>query len=143
MAITQAIEFLRAALGGGSLLANDVRARAKAAGVSWAAVRRAKQRIGVVAVRESEGSAGAGRWLWSLPKAQQGGQDAQQAQLQAAQPLDAQPQPAQSPRQRVITVKRSPVGPDEISHEEWRALGCSVERLKEFLRQRSTETANV
>ena len=53
MAITQAIDFLRAVLGGGPLPVNVVRAQAKAAGVSWAAVRRAKQRIGVVAVRES------------------------------------------------------------------------------------------
>jgi hypothetical protein len=86
MAITQAIEFLRAVLSVGPLPANVMRARAKAAGLSWASLRRAKQQLGIEAVRESEGSAGAGRWLWSLPKAQQDGQDAQQAQLQAAQP---------------------------------------------------------
>jgi hypothetical protein len=55
------------------------------------------------------------------------------------------PSAATPPRQRTIVVKRpgiAPEGPDEISHECWLKLGCSVERLKEFLSQRSTETAN-
>jgi hypothetical protein len=59
---------------------------------------------------------------------------------------DSQPLTQQPPRQRTITVRRpgiAPEGPDEISHECWLGLGCSVERLKEYLRQRSTETANV
>jgi hypothetical protein len=146
MAMTQAIGFLRAALSGGPLPATVVRAQAKAANVSWAAARRAKQRIGVEARRESEGGAGAGRWLWLLPvqgagQGVQGAQAAQVAPTQAAQPSAAQP----PSRPRTITVKRpgiAPVGPDEISHELWQSLGCSVERLKEFLRQRGAETAN-
>jgi hypothetical protein len=99
MAISQAIEFLRAALGAGPLSANDVRARAKAAGLSWASLRRAKQQLGIEAVRESEGSAGAGRWLWSLQKAQQDGQDAQPSVVppQAAQSQAAQPRAVQLP----------------------------------------------
>jgi hypothetical protein len=55
------------------------------------------------------------------------------------------PSAATPPHQRVITVKRpgiAPEGPDEISHERWLELGCSVERLKAYLRQRGTETAN-
>jgi hypothetical protein len=55
------------------------------------------------------------------------------------------PPAATPPHQRVITVKRpgiAPEGPDEISHECWLELGCSVERLKKYLHQRSTETAN-
>lgn len=46
---------------------------------------------------------------------------------------------------RTITVKRpgvAPHGPDEISWEQWQALGCEVSRLKEFLRQRSEAKIN-
>jgi hypothetical protein len=55
------------------------------------------------------------------------------------------PPAATPPHQRVITVKRpgiAPEGPDEISHECWLELGCSVERLKKYLHHRSAETAN-
>ena len=59
----------------------------------------------------------------------------------AVQPQAARPADVELPRQRVITVRRPgvvPQGPNEISHEQWHELGCSVERLKEFLRQRSS-----
>jgi hypothetical protein len=164
MAISQAIEFLRAALSGGSLPATVVRAQAKAAGVSWAAARRAKQRIGVEALRKSEGGGGAGCWFWSLPVqgakgVGQGVQDAQFTQLnqpaqlnqfappaqltQAVQPAAQPPAAITPPRQRVITVKHRPVGPDEISHADWQNLGCSTERLKLFLRQRDQQFAQL
>jgi hypothetical protein len=55
-------------------------------------------------------------------------------------PVPVQPSAAITPpRQRVITVKHRPVGPDEISHADWQALGCSTERLKLFLRQRDQQ----
>jgi hypothetical protein len=154
--------FLRELLVGGPLLSlpsNTVRERVEAAGFAWSTVRRAKNQLGILAVRESEGGGGAGRWLWSLPKGQaalaQTMQAAQavQMKLQAAQAAPAaptqvtQPPAAQPPSHpRTITVKRpgiAPVGPDEISHELWQSLGCSVERLKKYLHQRSTEIANV
>jgi hypothetical protein len=157
MAIERAVIFLRELLAGGPLLSNEVRVRAEAAGLSWSTIRRAKDQLGVEAVRESEGGSGYGRWRWVLPKGQvalcQISQEAQAtpAEMQSAQPSPlpraAQSQAAQPPfHPRTITVKRpgiAPVGPDEISHELWQSLGCSVERLKKYLHQRSTEIANV
>ena len=45
----------------------EVKAAAEGAGISWPSVRKAKERLGVTAVRELVGASGAGRWLWSLP----------------------------------------------------------------------------
>ena len=39
-------------------------------GSSWATVRRAKDRLGAKAQRQSEGKSGAGRWVWALQDAQ-------------------------------------------------------------------------
>jgi hypothetical protein len=143
MAITQAIEFLRTALSGGPLSANDVRAQAKAAGVSWAAVRRGKSRIGIVTTRKSVGSAGDGQWFWSLPK----GQDAQAQGVQAAQVVQAAPA-AQPSMPRTILVRRPgvvPAGPNELSWEQWQALGSETgkdcPRIREFLRQREATSS--
>jgi hypothetical protein len=141
MAIGQAVSFLRELLAGGPLPTNEVRARAEAAGFAWAMIRRAKDHLGIEAIRKSEGSAGAGRWLWSLPVSQSAKAEQQVAQgVQAAQTQVAQAaQPP--PRPREIKVRRPgvvPQGPDEISWEQWQAVGCSVERLKDFLRQRGT-----
>jgi hypothetical protein len=153
-----AINFLQEQLGGGPVATNELQTRAQAAGIAWASLRRAKQQLGIEAVRESVGGAAAGKWFWSLPK-QQAVQD---AQTQAVQPPAAQPQAAQlsavqaaqlqtaqstvppvaspPPRSRVITVKRPGVaatGPDEISHEQWESLGRDTARLRAFLQQRS------
>jgi putative DNA primase/helicase len=59
-------EFLREALAGGAVAVIDLKADAKEAGLSWATIRRAKDRLGVVAKRESHGRDGAGRWTWAL-----------------------------------------------------------------------------
>src|SRR5215471_9859424 len=59
-------EFLREALAGGAVGVIDLKADAKGAGLSWATIRRAKDRLGVVAKRESHGRDGAGRWTWTL-----------------------------------------------------------------------------
>ena len=60
-------EFLREALAGGALAVIDLKADGKEAGLSWATIRRAKDRLGVVATRESHGRDGAGRWTWAMP----------------------------------------------------------------------------
>jgi hypothetical protein len=154
----QAQAFLRDLLGASPLPANTVRAQAEEAGFAWATIRRAKHQLGVEVVRESVGGTGEGRWLWSLPKEQdaqpqdtQAAQVAQTAQASAppTQPAQAQAvstpaSPATPPRSREIKVRRPgvvPQGPDEISWEQWQELGCSVERLKGFLRQREAANA--
>jgi putative DNA primase/helicase len=63
----EAEEFLREALAGGAVAVIDLKADAKEAGLSWATIRRAKDRLGVVAKRESHGRNGGGRWTWALP----------------------------------------------------------------------------
>jgi putative DNA primase/helicase len=60
-------EFLREALAGGAVAVIDLKADAKEAGLSWATVRRAKERLGIVAERESHGRDGGGRWTWAMP----------------------------------------------------------------------------
>jgi hypothetical protein len=143
MAIERAVIFLRELLAGGPLPATVVRTRAEAAGFSWGTTRRAKDQLQIKAVRESAGGGGDGQWLWSLSN----GQD---VQAQAAQTQAAQTQAAQSvepPRQRrVITVRRPGVpaaGPDELTHEQWQALGSEVgencPRIREFLRRRDQQ----
>jgi putative DNA primase/helicase len=63
----EAAEWLRTVLVDGPMSAADVRSQAQAAGLAWATVRRAKERLGIVPQRLSEGAAGAGRWVWALP----------------------------------------------------------------------------
>jgi hypothetical protein len=63
----EAEEFLRDALAGGAMAVMDLKADAKEAGLSWATIRRAKDRLGVVAERESYGRDGGGRWTWAMP----------------------------------------------------------------------------
>ena len=63
----EAIEFLRQELAKGPVPMREIRERAEGAGLSWATVRRAKDSLGIVPERISEGSDGAGRWVWALP----------------------------------------------------------------------------
>jgi hypothetical protein len=63
----EAEEFLLDTLAGGAIAVKDLQADAKQAGLSWATVRRAKDRLGVVAERESHGRDGGGRWTWAKP----------------------------------------------------------------------------
>jgi AAA domain len=60
-------EWLETALADGPMSAKDVRSQAEAAGFAWGTVRRAKDRLGIVPQRISEGTDGAGRWVWALP----------------------------------------------------------------------------
>jgi putative DNA primase/helicase len=59
-------EFLREALASGAVAVTDLKTDAREAGLSWATIRRAKDRLGIVAKRESHGRDGAGRWTWAL-----------------------------------------------------------------------------
>jgi hypothetical protein len=63
----EAEELLRHALATGPVAMKDIQAEAKEAGLSWATVRRAKDRLGVEAERESHGRDGGGRWTWAMP----------------------------------------------------------------------------
>ena len=66
-ATEEAAEFLREVLADGPLPQKDIEAQADAAGLSWAAVKRAKKAAGVKAERRGvEGERGAGRWYWSI-----------------------------------------------------------------------------
>jgi putative DNA primase/helicase len=60
-------DFLRDALADGAIAVKDLQADAKQAGLSWATIRRAKDRVGVVAKRESHGRDGGRRWTWAMP----------------------------------------------------------------------------
>jgi hypothetical protein len=55
---------------------------------------------------------------------------------QHAHAQDAQTTPR---RKREIKVCADPSGPDQISHEQWRSLGCDKDRLREFIRQRDQQ----
>jgi putative DNA primase/helicase len=67
-AMAEAEEFLKDILASGPVPQKDIKADAEGAGFSWATVRRAKDRLGVQAKRETEGAfaSGAGQWVWSL-----------------------------------------------------------------------------
>lgn len=80
-ATDEAREFLQDILASGPVPQRDVKGAAEGAGLAWASVRRAKDRLGVTAVRESVGTSGAGRWLWSLPISARCSPDPQDAHL--------------------------------------------------------------
>jgi hypothetical protein len=67
-ALDAAEEFLREALAQGPVPQKGLKADAEGAGLSWATVRRAKDRVGVIVRRETDSgfASGTGQWLWSL-----------------------------------------------------------------------------
>jgi hypothetical protein len=67
-AIQEAQEFLRDVLSSGSKPVNDVRKEAKAAGIAETTLRRAKDRLGVVASKTSI----SGGWEWRFPDVEDG-----------------------------------------------------------------------
>jgi len=74
----EAEEFLQRPLADGPVPQKRVKEDAEGAGLSWATVRRAKESLGVKAVRDTisgEFGTGKGQWLWSL-KVLTGSQDA-------------------------------------------------------------------
>ena len=64
-ALTEAIEFLRAALADGERTADDVTREARKSGISDRTLRRARREAGILKRREGFGPAG--HWNWSLP----------------------------------------------------------------------------
>jgi hypothetical protein len=67
-AATEAENYLRDILAAGSIPAKEGEAGARAHGIATRTLARARKRLGVVATRESDGTDGRGRWLWSLPQ---------------------------------------------------------------------------
>jgi hypothetical protein len=54
-------------LAGAEVEVKVLQSEARAAGLSWRTVERAKAEIGVIALRNSDGKSGKGRWYWQLP----------------------------------------------------------------------------
>lgn len=66
----EAESFLSELLGKGPKPTKDIKTEAETAGLSWATVRRAKDRLGIKARREALAGAGYGpdgQWVWALP----------------------------------------------------------------------------
>ena len=63
-AVSDAADWLRDLLSKGPVEANQIKTSAKAAGHSWATVRRAKQRLTIMPTKQGM----TGRWWWSLPR---------------------------------------------------------------------------
>jgi putative DNA primase/helicase len=57
-------EFLKSILGNGPVPSKQIQSEAKAAGLSWATVRRAQSRLGIKAQKTGMD----GGWVWALPK---------------------------------------------------------------------------
>jgi hypothetical protein len=93
----EAEELLRDLLADGPVPQKEVKAAAEGVGLAWATVRRAKDRLGIEAYRESVGKEGGGRWLWKLPSAARCSSPPQDAQennvsiLQESEHLAAPP----------------------------------------------------
>jgi hypothetical protein len=68
-ALVEAEEFLKEMLAGGPVPVSELQAEVKAAGLSWATLRRAKNRLEVRSYRQSQGGDGEGHWYWSLQDA--------------------------------------------------------------------------
>jgi hypothetical protein len=81
----------------------EIKEAAEGNGLAWATVRRAKDRLGAKAQRQSEGQSGAGRWVWSLQGAQNGARcsnynvSALQENEHLAEPTRAPDLPSSSP----------------------------------------------
>jgi hypothetical protein len=66
--VDRAVDFLRGHLAAGPVASKEISAKAEAAGLSWPAVRRAQDKLGIKPTRRSESGTGSGAWFWSLPK---------------------------------------------------------------------------
>lgn len=83
-AVDSAADFLRELLESGPVPAQAVRAATEGAGISWSAVRRARERAGIV-VRKEGGRLGERqqKWVWSLPAEKVPAEDAQASCMSA------------------------------------------------------------
>lgn len=65
----EAVDWLRDALSDGAVAVGELKADARAAGISWRTAQRAKDELGVRSFREGAIGAGkgAGGWFWTLP----------------------------------------------------------------------------
>lgn len=66
----ESIDWLRDALASAPKPAKEIKSESRAAGLSWATVRRAKDDLRVISYRESTGNTGGGTWMWRLPVSQ-------------------------------------------------------------------------
>jgi putative DNA primase/helicase len=78
--LEEAKGFLEEVLRGGAVKANELFAEARGAGIAEKTLRRAKDELGVVVARVTQGNQGQGYWTWGLPQGVQpqvlqGGQD--------------------------------------------------------------------
>jgi RecA-family ATPase len=71
-AVVEAEKFLNCILASGPVSTKEIQAETKAAGLSWATVRRAKDRLGVKAQKTGMN----GGWVWALPKMLKSTEDA-------------------------------------------------------------------
>jgi len=90
-AIEAAVDFLTQVLAGGSTPSKTVETEAKAAGVSWASVRRAADALGVIKRK------GAGGWYWRAPEGSQLAQGAQEVQREQVEQVEQVGSPNGSP----------------------------------------------
>jgi putative DNA primase/helicase len=81
-ASAEAEQFLRCVLGNGAMPSNEIRNEARAAGVSWPTVRRAKDRLAIKA-RKMGMDCG---WVWALPKTLNSSEDAHPPKLSTFEP---------------------------------------------------------
>ena len=66
-AVEAAKGFLREILATGPVPQTEIEKDAEGAGLAWATVRRAKERLSIVAERQSHGRGGVGQWVWAMP----------------------------------------------------------------------------
>jgi putative DNA primase/helicase len=75
-------EFLKCVLGNGAMPSNEIRNEARAAGVSWPTVRRAKDKLAIKARKIGMD----GGWVWALPKTLNSPEDAHPPKLSTFEP---------------------------------------------------------
>jgi hypothetical protein len=87
-ACDEASDWLSEFVANGEIDVKTIRSQAQAAGLTWATIRRAKDRLGIRAERRSEGGGGEGKWVWRLPNDRvQGAQKSQDAHVRDVSPL--------------------------------------------------------